>query len=199
MCELAARCARCERPALQREDRLAARDPAGDPCELARVAERLEVEQDDLGRRVVLPPLEQVVRRDVRLVADRDERGETEAARRRRLEQREPERAALRREADVAGRNRVRRERRVRGAGRRRRSRGSSGRSGAHRARGRARAARCWRAAPVLARLREAGRDDAQRPHAAAPAPASAASSTTAAGTQMTARSISSGISSTVR
>ena len=48
--------------------------------ERSRVAERLEVEHDELGRVVVLPPLEQVVRRDVRLVADRDEGGDAEAA-----------------------------------------------------------------------------------------------------------------------
>ncbi len=93
--------------ALEREDRLAARDPAGDAREPPRVPERLDVEQDRLGRRVVLPPLEQVVRRDVRLVADRDERRQAEAARDRRLEEREAERAALRREADVAGRRRA--------------------------------------------------------------------------------------------
>ena len=50
--------------------------------ELARVPERLEVEQDHVGRVVVLPVLEQVVRRDVGLVADRDERREAEPARR---------------------------------------------------------------------------------------------------------------------
>ena len=56
-----------------------------DARELARVAERLEVEQDEVGLRVVLPPLEQVVRRDVGLVADRDERREAEPARARRF------------------------------------------------------------------------------------------------------------------
>ena len=70
--------------------------------ELARVPERLEVEQDELGLRVVLPVLEQVVRGDVRLVPDRDEGREPEPARGGLLEQREPERTALRREADVA-------------------------------------------------------------------------------------------------
>ena len=49
--------------------------------ELARVAERLEVEQHDVRLRVVLPPLEQVVRGDVRLVPDRDEGGEAEPRR----------------------------------------------------------------------------------------------------------------------
>ena len=62
--------------ALQREDRLAPRDPPGKPAEAARIAERLDVEEHDLGRLVLLPPLEQVVRGDVRLVPDRDERGQ---------------------------------------------------------------------------------------------------------------------------
>ena len=89
------------RAGLQREDRLAARDPAREARELARVAERLEVEQHDVRVRVVLPPLEQVVRGDVRLVPDRDEGREAEP-RSSLLEQREAERAALRREADRA-------------------------------------------------------------------------------------------------
>ncbi len=38
-------------PGPDRDDRLAQRDPARDPGELARVADRLEVEQHDLGRR----------------------------------------------------------------------------------------------------------------------------------------------------
>src|SRR5262249_3673244 len=50
------------RPALQRQDRLAAREPARDARERAWVAEGLEVEDDELRRIVVLPPLEQVVR-----------------------------------------------------------------------------------------------------------------------------------------
>ena len=99
------------RPALQSEDRLAPRDAAGDATEAARVPERLHVQQDHLRRLVVLPPLEQVVRGDVRLVPDRDERGEAEPARLGRLQQREAERAALRGEADVAARGRAGRRR----------------------------------------------------------------------------------------
>ena len=67
--------------ALHRDDRLAARDPPGDAGELARVAERLEVQQDHVGAGVVLPVLEQVVAADVGLVADRDEAGHAEADR----------------------------------------------------------------------------------------------------------------------
>ena len=84
-----------------------------DPRELARVAERLEVEQDDVRLGIVLPVLEQVVRRDVGLVPDRDERRQPEPARVGLLEQRQTERAALGRERDAAGRERASRERGV--------------------------------------------------------------------------------------
>ena len=83
------------RPALQRQDRLPSRDPPGQPPEAARVAEGLEVEQHDVGVRIVLPPLEQVVRRHVGLVPDRDERRETQPTRLRRFEKRDSEGAAL--------------------------------------------------------------------------------------------------------
>ena len=76
--------------ALQREDRLAPGDPPREPAEAARIPERLDVEEHDLGRLVLLPPLEQVVRGDVGLVPDRDEGGEPEPARVGGLEQREP-------------------------------------------------------------------------------------------------------------
>ena len=89
--------------ALHRQDRLLPRDPPRDARELARVAERLQVEEDEIGARVVLPVLEQVVGGDVRLVPDGDEGREAQAARGRLLEQREAERAALRGEADVPG------------------------------------------------------------------------------------------------
>jgi hypothetical protein len=90
--------------ALQRQDRLPPRHAPRDPPEPARVPERLDVEEHDVRRRVVLPPLEQVVRRDVGLVPDRDEGGEAEAPRVRRLEQGQAERARLRREAEVPAR-----------------------------------------------------------------------------------------------
>ena len=98
------------RTGLQSEDRLAPGDPARNSGERPRVAERLEIEEDEVGCLVVLPPLEQVVRGDVGLVADRDEGGETECALRSLLEQRETECAALGREADPAGRERARGE-----------------------------------------------------------------------------------------
>ena len=71
-------CARRRTAALDREDRLRARDPAGDPAELARVSERLQIQQHQVGALVGLPVLDQVVAGDVRLVADRHERRQPE-------------------------------------------------------------------------------------------------------------------------
>ena len=88
--------------ALDGDDRLVLRDPPRDPPELARVAERLEVEQDHVGVGVLLPVLQEVVAGEVGLVADRDERREADAARRRLVDRGDPERAALRREGDAA-------------------------------------------------------------------------------------------------
>ena len=104
--------------ALHRQHRLLAGESARDARELARVAERLDVEQDEVGVRVVLPPLEQVVRGDVGLVADRDEGREPEPARLGALEQREAECARLRGEPDPARREGARREGRVQADGR---------------------------------------------------------------------------------
>ena len=67
-------------PSLHREDRLLARDAPGELRELAWVPERLQVESDDCRRRIVLPVLEEVVRRDVGLVPDRDERRQADPA-----------------------------------------------------------------------------------------------------------------------
>ncbi len=65
---------RASRP--HRDDRLGPGDAACDPGELARVTDRLEVEQDHLGGVVLLPVLQQVVARDVGAVAGTDERGQ---------------------------------------------------------------------------------------------------------------------------
>ena len=169
--------ARGRRPALHREDRLLAGDAAGDLAEAARVAERLEVEHDQLRALVLLPVLEQVVGRHVRLVADRDERREAEAPLRRLLEQREPERAALRREPIGPGGARAARRSRS-ATGRRRRCRGSWGRRDGRRARARARAAapaarglprRSPRSPPRSRRAR--GSRPSSADHARSPAP----------------------------
>ena len=90
-----------------------ARDPARDPREPAWIAERLEVEQDELRLGVFLPVLEEVVGRDVGLVADRDERRKPEVALGRLLQQRETKGAALRGEPDRPRRQGPRAERRV--------------------------------------------------------------------------------------
>ncbi len=99
--------------ALHREHRLLAGEPPRDAGELARVAERLDVHQDEIRLVVVLPPLEEVVGGDVGLVPDRDERRDAEPSRLCAFEQREAERSALRGEADAPTGERPRCERRV--------------------------------------------------------------------------------------
>ena len=79
--------------ALHREHWLLPCETPRDARELARVAERLEIHQDEVGARVVLPPLEEVVRGDIGLVADRHEGGEPEPARLGALEEGKAERA----------------------------------------------------------------------------------------------------------
>ena len=96
-----------------RDDRLAQRDPAGDPGELARVADRLEVEQDDLGAVVLLPVLQQVVAGHVGAVAGADERRQTQPAVVDLLEDRRAEGAGLAEEAGPAARRHHRRQRGV--------------------------------------------------------------------------------------
>ncbi len=87
-------------PALDRDDRLAAAHAARDLGEAARVPERLEVEQDHVRPRIPLPELEQVVARDVGLVADAHEVRDPDVELGRVLEDREPEGSALGRERD---------------------------------------------------------------------------------------------------
>ena len=87
--------------ALDGHDRLGGRHPPRDPPELAGVAERLEVEQDELGAGVLLPVLEEVVTGQIRLVPHRDERGQAHAEAAGRADDRDPEPAALRHEADA--------------------------------------------------------------------------------------------------
>ena len=130
--------------ALDGHDRLARRDPPGDPREAAAVAERLEVEDDHAGRLVVLPALEQVVRREVGLVAHRDEARDADPELAGVLEDRDPERAGLGGDRDL-GRPAAASARRSRWRSRPARSSArpcSSGRPGGRRAGGRAAAAR---------------------------------------------------------
>ena len=100
--------ARRRAPRLDRQHRLGARHPPRDAPELARVAERLQVQRDDLRRRVLLPELQQVVARQVGLVAERDERAQPDPAPRHAVDRRRAERAALGDEADRARRGRRR-------------------------------------------------------------------------------------------
>ena len=90
-------------PGLHRDDRLVPPDAAGDLGEAARVAEALHVHQDHRRAWVVLPVFDQVVGRDVGLVAHGDEAGQTEIQLLRKIEHRETKRAALAREGDRSG------------------------------------------------------------------------------------------------
>ena len=85
------------------DDRLPLGQAAGDPGELARVADRLEVEAHGGGVVVVDPVLHEVVAGDVDAVARGGEVGDAQAATVGRGENRDPERAALREEAQPAG------------------------------------------------------------------------------------------------
>src|SRR5262249_48046189 len=80
---------------LHGDDRLAARDLGRDAGELARVPEALEVQDDDRGPRIIGPVAEQVVARDVGLVADGDEARDAEVERTDLVEDGDPQRAAL--------------------------------------------------------------------------------------------------------
>ena len=67
--------------ALHRDDRLDLRDATREPGELARVPERFEIQEDDIGAGVLLPVLQQVVAAHVGLVADGHELREAETER----------------------------------------------------------------------------------------------------------------------
>jgi hypothetical protein len=102
--------ARRRASALDRHDRLATRHPPSDAAELAGVAERLQVQQDDVGSGVVLPVLQQVVAADVGLVADRDEARHPQPDARRPFEHGDAQGARLRLHGDATRSRRVRRE-----------------------------------------------------------------------------------------
>ena len=102
------------RPArLDRHNRLAPANVARQFAELARVPEALQIQQDDVGIRIVGPELNEIVARHVGLVADRREGGETDVQARCVIEDRKAERAALRRQRDAAVRRIHRGERRI--------------------------------------------------------------------------------------
>ena len=87
---------------LDRHDRLEPRDPARNLGELARVPEALEIQQDDVGAGILRPVLNEIVARDISLVADGHERREADVQLPRVVENRDPQRAALRRKRDAA-------------------------------------------------------------------------------------------------
>src|SRR5262249_57047438 len=86
---------------LHAHDRLDARDPTRKTCESPGIAERFEIEKDDRRLRIGFPVLKQIVARYVGFVADADEGRQTDAALASELQDRHPERAALRRQADA--------------------------------------------------------------------------------------------------
>ena len=88
---------------LHGHDRLGPRHLAGDAAELARVAERLQVQEDDVGVGVVLPVAQEVVAGHVGLVADGDERRDAQAPRPQLLDDGGADRARLGGQADAAG------------------------------------------------------------------------------------------------
>ncbi len=94
------------RPAagLDHHDRLDRPGAAGDPREPPRVAERLQVEEHDVGRRVLLPELEEVVARQIGLVTRRDERRQPQAAPPCLGDRGDADRGALRGQRHAAGR-----------------------------------------------------------------------------------------------
>ncbi len=93
-----------------RDDRLQMRDLGRDAGELTGVPEALQVEHHDPRARIVGPVAEQVVARDVGLVADRHEGRHPDVQLADVVEDGEAEGAALREHADVAGGRPVRRE-----------------------------------------------------------------------------------------
>ncbi len=100
---------RCPTPGLgsaglHGDDRLLASHPRCDPGETAGIPERLQIQQDDIGRRVVLPMQEQIVSGHIRLVAHRDELADAQPVALGVLEDGDSERPRLRRHRNIAGR-----------------------------------------------------------------------------------------------
>src|SRR6185436_7436471 len=98
---------------LDGDDRLAMRDAARDAREPDGISEALEVEKDHVGPRVLRPVLDEIVARNVRLVADRDERRDAEVELGGVVEESESQSSALRGERHLAFRGIDRTEGRV--------------------------------------------------------------------------------------
>ena len=111
MCELAALAPAAVRPAFIATIGFVRATRRATRANLRGLPKDSRYKQHDVGVRILFPVLEQVVRRDIRLVADGHEGGEPEALFGCPLQQGEPECATLRREADLAGWKRARTER----------------------------------------------------------------------------------------
>ncbi len=98
---------------LHRDDRFGPGQHPGQPGELPRVAERLEIQQHDLGPVVAVPVLQQVVAGDVGPVTGGDEGGQPQPAVRGVGQDRDTERTGLAEETDATRRRDDRRQRRV--------------------------------------------------------------------------------------
>ena len=98
---------------LDDDDRFVQRDLAGGGQEVARVADRLHVNHDALGARVVADVVDQVAEIDVEHRADRDEGAEADLLANTPVEHRGAQRAALADECHVAGAGHDAAERRV--------------------------------------------------------------------------------------
>ncbi len=81
---------------------------AGEPGELARVAQRLQVHQHHVGGRVLVPELEGVVAGDVRAVPGRDEGGQSGAGALQLVQDGDGDGGGLGEDPDPAGRRQVR-------------------------------------------------------------------------------------------
>jgi len=100
-------------PSLHDDDRLARRDATRHAGETPRIAERLEVEQDDVRSLVAVPKGQEVGAREVRFVTDGDERRQPETPLLRCADDGDSERSALRHEGDATRRRLDRAEARV--------------------------------------------------------------------------------------
>src|SRR5690606_35815515 len=89
--------------ALDREDRLFLADPAGKARKPAGVTKRLKVKQDDVRLGIVLPKLQQVVARNISLVADADKGRKAEPESPAVFDDGKPQRPALRGHPDPPG------------------------------------------------------------------------------------------------
>ncbi len=98
---------------LDHHHRLDPRGGARRRHEFARVADRLDVEQNCARSAVEREEVEQVAEIDVDLVAERDDRRKADLARRRPFDQARRDGARLRDQRDIAGRRRVRGEARI--------------------------------------------------------------------------------------